>query len=196
MAIYCDESGGVSAGAMVIAGVSITPDAAAALLDRFRDVTGLRGELKGSRVSLAERALFFELLERHGGRAIVYRTAATRPASPDPLKKPNDLQTYVALLEQVVEAWLAEIGQCPEVIIDDGRYAPDMLALVRADIAAMLGGCGRASLADSRRSAGVQIADVAANSVYNLAVRSTRSDRIARILDPFIANDRVRLRTL
>lgn len=194
MAIYCDESGGVSAGAMVIAGVSITSANADALLARFKDVTGLRGEMKGSRISLVERALFFELLERYNGRAIIFRTPATRPAAPDPVKKANDLETYVSLLERVITAWLAEDPHCAQVIIDDGRYAPETLGLVRSDIAALLGGCGSASLADSRRSAGVQIADVIANSVYNLSVRSTRSERIARIIDPFVRDKRLKIR--
>lgn len=194
MAIYCDESGGISAGAMVIAGVSITPPNADALLARFKDVTGLRGEMKGSRISLVERALFFELLERFDGRAIIFRTPATRAAAPDPVKKANDLETYVSLLERVITAWLAEDPKCAQVIIDDGRYAPETLGLVRADIAALLGRCGSASLADSRRSPGVQIADVIANSVYNLAVRSTRSERIARIIDPFVRDKLLKIR--
>lgn len=195
MPIYCDESGGTSAGAMVFAGVSIEAEAADRLLARFREVTAIRGEMKGSRISLVERGLFFELLDRFGGRAIVAQLPGKRaPAVPG--EKDRDLKAYVALLEDVVEAWLPETTGCAEVIIDDGRYDPPTLSLVRKDIAALLGTCGRARLEDSRRSAGVQIADVIANSVFNLAIVSERAERIRRIVAPFMADGVVRLRTL
>src|SRR3546814_4216403 len=61
MTIYCDESGGLNAGAMTFAAVMLTPEVAAAIHARFRAVTGLRGELKGSRISLTERAYLLEL---------------------------------------------------------------------------------------------------------------------------------------
>lgn len=195
MPIYCDESGGVSAGAMVFAGVSIEAEAADRLLARFKEVTAIRGEMKGSRISLVERGLFFELLDRFDGRAIVAQAPGNH-APAQPHEKDRDLRTYVALLENVVEAWLPEAGGCAEVIIDDGRYDPATLGLVRTDIAGLLGTCGRARLADSRRSAGVQIADVIANSVFNLAVRSERAERIRRILAPFLAQQTIRLRSL
>ncbi|RJF94296.1 DUF3800 domain-containing protein [Sphingomonas cavernae] len=195
MPIYCDESGGTSAGAMVFAGVAIEAEAADRLLARFKQVTAARGEMKGSRISLVERGLFFELLERFGGRAIVAQLPAKQvPGVPG--EKDRDLKAYAALLEEVVEAWLPETAGCADVIIDDGRYDAATLALVRQDIAALLGTCGRARLEDSRRSAGVQIADVIANSVFNLAVVSERAERIRRILAPFMANGVVRLKTL
>ena len=44
MTIYCDESGGLNAGAMTFAAVMLSSEAAAAIHARFRAVTGLRGE--------------------------------------------------------------------------------------------------------------------------------------------------------
>jgi hypothetical protein len=196
MPIYCDESGGMSAGAMILAGVSIAVEDADALLARFKLVTALRGEMKGSRISLVERALFFELLERFGGRAIVCEVRTNRLPARLAEERGRDLHAYAALLEAVVEAWLPESAGCAEVIIDDGRYDAPTLALVRENIAAMLGTCGQARLADSRRSAGVQIADVVANSFYNLAYDSPRTDRIRRIVTPFEDAKLLRLMTL
>ncbi len=68
----------MSAQAMILAGVSIAAEDADALLARFKAVTALRGEMKGSRISLVERALFFELLERYGGRAIICQVRVDR----------------------------------------------------------------------------------------------------------------------
>src|SRR3546814_18736035 len=62
--------------------------------------------------------------------------------------------------------------------------------LVRSQ--AGLGQWGRASLADSRRSDGVQIADVIANSLFNIAVGSQRAHRIQRLLDPMLASKAIR----
>jgi len=193
MPIYCDESGGMSAGAMVLAGVSIAADDADALLARFKQVTALRGEMKGSRISLVERALFFELLERFHGRAIVCEVRTDRLPARLSEERGRDLNAYAALLETVVEAWLPESGDCAEVIIDDGRYDPATLALVREGVVALLGTCGRARLADSRRSAGVQIADVVANSFYNMTYASPRTDRIRQIVSPFRNGRQLRL---
>src|SRR3546814_20327863 len=71
MTIYCDESGGLNAGAMTFSAVMLTPQAATEIHERFRGVTGLRGELKGSRISIVERAYLLELFDRAGGRAWV-----------------------------------------------------------------------------------------------------------------------------
>lgn len=193
MPIYCDESGGLSAGAMTFAAVLIDAGAADDLLIRFKAVTGLRGEMKGSRISLVERGLFFELLERFGGRAIIGETRRERIAPGAWQEKDLDLKTYTALLEHVVEAWLPEVNGCAEVVIDDGRYDAGRLSLVRRDIAAMLGTCGRARLEDSKRSAGVQIADVIANSMFNLAISSPRTERIHRIAAPFMESSVLRV---
>jgi hypothetical protein len=191
--IYVDESGSLSAGAMIMAGVQIEAEAASRLLDRFRAVTGLRGELKGSRIALIERAFFFELLERFGGRAVV---GIAQDQHPDTGQRPEDFDVYVALLKQLVDDWLADAGDCPRILIDAGRYDALVLENVRQDVARMLESCGTAHLVDSRRSAGIQIADVVANSMYNLAIGSNRAGRIRTILDPFLASGLIRTHAL
>jgi len=192
MPIYCDESGGISTGAMTLAAVHIEAEAADNLVSRFKDITNMRGELKGNRIGLIERGLFFELLERFGGRAMV--GTAMREALPKsrPGKPSRDLIAYSMLLDQVIARLLPETGGCAEVVIDDGRYHPEIQNAVRRDIAEMLGTCGRARLEDSKKSVGVQIADVIANSSYNLAIHSKRAGRIQRIMNPFIESRHVR----
>ena len=190
MPIYFDESGGISAGAMTMAGVQIEAENAQALLQRFKDVTGLHGEMKGSRISLVERALFFELLERFGGRAQI---CVTRGSDRAPGERLTDLQCYTALLTQLVDRWLPETGGCAALVIDDGRYDPIVLGQVRADIAAMIQPCGTAGLADSKRSAGVQVADVIANSFYNIAAGSSRAHIVERIVAPFLESHVLRV---
>ncbi|WP_428680950.1 DUF3800 domain-containing protein [Sphingopyxis sp.] len=197
MTIYCDESGGLNTGVMTFAAVMLSPDAAAAIHARFRAVTGLRGEMKGSRISLTERAYLLELFDRAGGRAWVAVAKRERLAPPADGKLPTDLGLYTALLDLAVSSWLPETGGvCTDVVIDDGRYDPTILAGVRESVQAGLAGWGQASLADSRRSDGVQIADVIANSLFNIEIGSPRAHRIGVIVEPLLASRAVRIAEL
>ncbi|MDR6832059.1 MULTISPECIES: DUF3800 domain-containing protein [unclassified Sphingopyxis] len=197
MIIYCDESGGLNAGAMTFSAVMLTPQAAADIHARFRSVTGLRGELKGSRISIVERAYLLELFDRAGGRAWVAVAKRDTLAQNPGGTLPSDLMLYAALLDLAVGRWLPETGGvCTDVVIDEGRYDASILAKVREDIQAGLGGWGRASLADSRRSDGVQIADVIANSLFNITVGSPRAHRIEQIIEPMLASKAIRVAEL
>lgn len=206
MTIYCDESGGLNAGAMTFAAVMLTPESAAAIHERFRGVTGLRGELKGSRIGLVERAYLLELFDRAGGRAwvatadkaMLHHISQSSDRGQDTVKKPrSDLDLYTALLNVAIGRWLPETGGvCTDVVIDEGRYDPIILANVQAEIQAGLGQWGHASLADSKRSDGVQIADVIANSLYNMTAGSERAPRIQRILAPMLNSRAIRIAPL
>lgn len=197
MTIYCDESGGLNTGAMTFSAVMLSPESAAAIHARFRAVTGLRGELKGSRISLTERAYLLELFDRAGGRAWIAVAKRDRLAPRTTGEPPSDLAVYTALLDLAVSSWLPETGGvCTDVVIDDGRYDPTILAGVRASIQRGLAGWGQASLADSHRSDGVQIADVIANSLFNVEIGSPRAHRIGVILEPLLASRAVRIARL
>ena len=98
MTIYCDESGGLNADAMTFSAVMLTPKAAADIHARFRSVTGLRGELKGSRISVVERAYLLELFDRAGGRAWVAVAERDKLSQNSGGTLPSDLVLYTALL--------------------------------------------------------------------------------------------------
>ncbi|WP_447763752.1 DUF3800 domain-containing protein [Sphingopyxis panaciterrae] len=197
MTIYCDESGGLNTGVMTFSAVMLTPQAATDIHARFRGVTGLRGELKGSRISIVERAYLLELFDRAGGRAWVAVARRDTLAQNPGGTLPSDLALYAALLDSAIGHWLPETGGvCTDVVIDDGRYDPTILAHVREDIQAGLGQWGRASLADSKRSDGVQIADVIANSLFNVTIGSPRARRIQHIIDPMLASKAIRVAAL
>lgn len=190
MPIYVDESGSLPAGAMTMAGVEMDADQAARLLERFRSVTGLHGELKGSRTEPLERAYFFELFERFGGRA---RVCIMLPDADARGARPRDLDCYVALLDALVSDWLGDLGEdCAHFVIDQGRYDAMVEEDVRQDVMRLLSHCGTARMVDSRRSPGVQIADVVANSFFSMAIGSRRSERIRQIVAPFLDADLLR----
>lgn len=196
MPIYCDESGGVGRGVMTLAGVDIDADTADALLSRFRAVTGYLGELKGSRIDLAERALVFELFKDSRGTATVgIAISAVKPDQGED-RGDHDVTVYAALLNDVVGAMLPEIPGCESVIIDDGRYAAETLSHIRDDIGKLVGPCGTAQLELSHRLAGLQIADVIANSFFNRALVNERQGRMVAIIAPLLESGQVKMRVL
>lgn len=196
MPIYCDESGGIGRGVMTLAAVLIEEDKAAALLTRFREVTGLTSELKGSRIDLAERALFFELFEKSGGQAIVgIALSVLRPVAGED-RGDHDIKIYARLMNETIGTILPLSGNCTSVIMDTGRYAEQTLSLVRADIAGLIGPWNIATMAQSHTLPGLQIADVIANTYFNRALVTERQGRMAAIVQPMMDAGRISLRVL
>jgi hypothetical protein len=81
-------------------------------------------------------------------------------------------------------------------VVDDGRYGPITLGAIREDIAALVGPCGTAQLDLSHRLAGLQIADVVANTFFNRALVNERQGRMAAIAAPLLENGQIRMRVL
>ena len=102
MPIYCDESGGVGRGVMTLAAISVEDDDADAVVARFREITGLAGELKGSRIDLAERGLLFELLGQKPWAATISIAISALAPDPDEDRGTHDIDIYAQLLEEAV----------------------------------------------------------------------------------------------
>jgi Protein of unknown function (DUF3800) len=197
MPIYCDESGGVGRGVMTLAALSIEAVAAEEVLLRFREVTGLSGELKGSRIDLAERALLFELLVPGDWHATVGVAISALKPEQGADRGDHDIAVYSALLDDVIGSMLpAGVPDCTQIIIDDGRYGAETLKLVRNAVGRLVGPLGSASMAISHELAGLQIADVIANSFFNRALVTERQSRMAAIVAPFLESGKIKLRIL
>ena len=121
MPIYCDESGGVGRGVMTLAAISVEDDDADAVVARFREITGLAGELKGSRIDLAERGLLFELLGQKPWTATIGIAISALAPNPDEDRGTHDIDIYVQLLEEAVTHMIKGSDHCVQVVIDDGR---------------------------------------------------------------------------
>lgn len=181
---------------MTLAAVHIAPDVADQLVTDFRLATGLLSELKGSRIDLVERALFFTLFAQAGGKAIVgVAISALKPAAGEDCGNLDQL-VYAALLNDCIGAAILEEDGCAAVIIDDGRYHALALDHIRSDIAFMIGPCGEAKLELSHRSSGLQIADVIANTFFNRALVTARQGHMAEIVAPFLENGAIKMRIL
>lgn len=197
MPIYCDESGGVGRGVMTLAAVSIEDDIADAVIARFREITGLVGELKGSRIDLAERGLLFELLGPKPWKATVGIAISALTPEVGQDRGAHDSDIYAQLLNNAVASMIsADEKDCAQIVIDDGRYGPETLALIRKDIATSVGPCGIASLGLSHRHSGLQIADVIANTFFNRAMVTERQARMAAIVASFLESGKIALKLL
>ena len=196
MPIYCDESGGVGRGVMTLAAIAIDENVAHSVVSRFREITGLSGELKGSRIDVAERGLLFELLGQANWAANVGIAISALAPAPGEDRGSHDTNIYAQLLNDTVAALIRDTGDCVEVVIDDGRYGPETLALIRKDIADSIGPCGSATLDLSHRLSGLQIADVIANTFFNRAMATVRQGRMAAIVAPFLKSGKIKLQVL
>lgn len=186
MPIFCDESGGVGRGVMTLAALYIGDDEAEAILQRYRDVTGLKGELKGSRIDLAERAFVMEMLAQSGAPAVISIALSATETPKGQTRGHHDIAVYASLMDDAVSALLPKTNACGSVWMDSGRYGPPVLEKVRRDIAEIAGPWNLSKLEDSDRLAGLQLADVIANSFYNRARVSGKQARIAAIVRPMI----------
>jgi hypothetical protein len=109
----------------------------------------------------------------------------------------HDIAVYSDLLDDVIASMLADHGPaCTKVIIDDGRYGAETLALVRNSVGRLVGPLGTALLAMSHTLAGLQLADVIANSFFNRAMVTERQARMAAIVAPCLENGQIKLRLL
>lgn len=181
---------------MTFAAVTIDTEVAATLDARFREATGLSSELKGSRVSMRQRQLFFDLFEASGARATVgIAISALRP-DPGEDRGDHDRAVYLALIEDVLGSLLPGGGGCIEVVVDDGRYDAVAIVRIRDDIGRLVGPMGLATMGLSHQHAGLQIADVIANSFFNRALVSDRQARIAGMIQPLLDNGQIVMRVL
>jgi len=194
--IYCDESGGVGRGVMTMGAIYIEETQAEAILQRYRDVIGLKGELKGSRIDLAERAFVMEMIAQSDAKAMIsIALSATEPEKGQDRGK-HDIAVYASLMDDAVGSLLPATNGCDSVWMDTGRYGEPVLEKVRRDIAEIAGPWNLSRLEESDKLAGLQLADVIANSFYNRARVSGKQARVAAILQPMLDSGQFDMRIL
>lgn len=191
MPVYCDESGGIGKGVMTLATVYLDESATDAIVTEFRALTGHRGELKGSRIDLDERAVLLRLLAESDFVANVSIAISVTKAEPGEDRGDHDIAVYTSLLRQAIGGILPRAKGCAQVIMDDGRYGPKILSAIRSEIGKVTGPFGLAQLELSHISAGLQIADVIANSFFNRARVTERQGQFAALLQPMLDSGQI-----
>ncbi len=181
---------------MTLAAVSLPLEICNEVLSRFRAITGIEEEVKGSRISLGERGFLFELLAQTCFRATVSVAISALKADPGQDRGDHDADIYALLLQDAVGSMISEGSICASVTIDDGRYGSEILNHVREDIGKLIGPCGEAKLELSHRLAGLQIADVVANTFFTRALPGDRQSKMDSLVRPFIDREQIILRIL
>ncbi|MBK1665263.1 hypothetical protein CKO38_14620 [Rhodospirillum rubrum] len=193
MQVFCDESGGSDAAntSFVLAAVSIGSTEAGRLMKSFRKATGLLGEIKGHRLDIRQRKIFFDLLckERHAQSAAV---AANRWQALGlwAMGALPEVDLYGHLL---IEACWPLVGHSlarrVTITPDGGRYKKAHLASVGERLAKALQNDDRrvdVGFGDSAHVAGLQIADILANSVFQTLGPGPMAGLVNRLLLPVI----------
>jgi hypothetical protein len=181
---------------MTLAAVEMSADAAEDMLARFCSATGYLGEVKGSRMDLPKRELFFNLFAQSSGTATIGIAISALKPDPHEDRGDHDVEIYTALLDDVVGSMLPAMPTCDSIVIDDGRYNQETLSKIRNNIGKLVGPYGTAQLELSHRIAGLQIADVIANSFFNRALVNDRQGRFAEIVAPFLESGQIKMRIL
>ncbi|WP_264656470.1 DUF3800 domain-containing protein [Azospirillum canadense] len=192
MHIFCDESGGTGRddSLFLVAAVALSADEATRIMKKFRKATGLRGEVKGSRLTDKHRKIFFDLLDRSPWpQASVVFCRGLDQIGSWALAALDDHELWAEL---VIEStlWLGERSTI--AISADRRYNGARQHGVHDSIVAGLSGRTRANrvtvqFVDSQASDGVQIADIIANTAYRdiptlwIGEKSERSSTTAKI---------------
>ncbi|MBC7906558.1 MAG: hypothetical protein H7Y60_07400 [Rhodospirillaceae bacterium] len=173
MHIYSDESGGSDRACQefVVSAVLIAPEAAARVVRQFRKRAQPRiiGEIKGHQLSPMQRALFFRLLCETGMTVAV--AAVSRRSDAVGGWAMRHLPEHELWRELAVEAIGAlPAGKAIGVTVDRGRYSKETLTRCCHEIAGRVETLGGAAIriGGSEVTAGLQVADVIANTVYHL----------------------------
>lgn len=203
MQVFCDESGGSDAAnsAFLVAAAAIQPADAARLVKSFRKATGFPGEIKGSKLSMAQRATFLGLLARQPDAASVVvacrRSAAVGGWAMGAL---TEAELYGHLLAEACVA-LPGLSAARHVSVtpDQLRYSKDRAEVVRTGLIGAIAIRHPAAkvavgFGNSAELAGLQVADAVANSVFQVLVPSPVSEAVKPMLAPLLARGSLTIR--
>lgn len=197
--VFLDESGGADAAnnTFLAAAVAIAPHDAARLLRSYRKATKTTGEVHGHQLDRRQRTIFLDLLAREAASVVVVCQRRERLGGWAMSELP-EVDLYGHLLAEACAA-LPGFGSAGPLtaVLDRPRYAGAYLPAIRARLAATLalrhGGRVAVAIGDSRADAGLQAADVVANSVFQmLGGTGTTGD----LLQPLLASGRLAIAPL
>lgn len=173
--IYCDESGGIDSTnhSFLVSAVSISPHDAARFVKAFRKITGRKGEIKGGRLEKSERELFFSALaDGSDYQSVVVTCCNTKPLGKWAKKTFHERDIFAAMLAECCLEMPYECASSLNIISDGGRYPRNAMPSISGQVASCLSAerqwDAKISFADSRDHAGIQIADVIGNSVFQM----------------------------
>lgn len=124
--VFCDESGGSDRAndTFLVAAVACVPAEAEQLLRRFRSAARIKGEVKGTRLTLEQRTLFFDLLtKRTQAVSVVVTCVRSSQVGGWAMGELREIDLYSHLLTEACTA-LPRLGASRHLTVtpDGGRY--------------------------------------------------------------------------
>lgn len=191
--IFCDESGGSDRAntTFLTAAVAIVPADAERLIRRFRSAAKIKGEVKGTQLTLKQRTLFFELLAKRTEivSAIVTCTRNDRRGG-WAMGALREVDLYSHLLTEACIA-LPGLNTTRHLTItpDEGRFKKAELSRVGEQLTRIVAdrhsqvavnvGFAKSDLP------GLQVADVIANTVFQTFGSLQAASAALQLLAPF-----------
>lgn len=204
MQIFCDESGGADPAneIFLVAAVMLSATGATRSLKSFRKAVNWKGsEIKGHSLTLEQRRVFFDLLNREADLdSVVVSCGRRNPLGGWAMGTLPESQLYSHLLREACLG-LIRPGFVPRTITPDGgRYKRAELNTIKADLAGAVQVNVasphevRVSFEDSASFPGLQIADVIANTVFQALGNTAASEFANELLGPLRSSRRLTLR--
>jgi hypothetical protein len=199
--IFTDESGGSDRGVFLVSAIQISALAADRLIRTFRKKTKIHNEIKGQKLLPDQRHLFFGLLRRESDAyAVSIACSRTTTLGGWAMSHMDEHLLWSAL---TVESCLGLPGgvQRINVTTGGGKYSHPVLDECRLSMVEAMkrhrpNALVNMTYSESHASAGVQIADVIANTVFQFQSNSnTPAANLAReLLQPLLASSRLVIR--
>jgi hypothetical protein len=199
--IFCDESGGSMdpCGLFLVAAVYIKPTDAARLIKAFRKNTKISDEVKGHLLTHAQRKVFFDLLARETQTvSAVVACSRTQPRGAWAMRNLAEASLYGWLLTEACSHLLPQAPGAGHLTVtpDGGRYQKAVSDRLRVQVRDRLASAHRAAKVSvafdhSHRLAGLQIADVVANSAFQSFAAADRG--VTELLEPVRRSGQLRV---
>lgn len=203
MQIFCDESGGTDPAndLFLAAAVAISSNGATRLLKSFRKATGWKGgEVKGHRLTPEQRRVFFDLLTRQEDLGSVVVSCSRRmPVGGWAMEALSELELYGYLLREACVGLVPATSRHVTITPDGGRYKKSDLHRIALHLATEVQQRSPAapvavSFEDSAAIAGLQVADVVANTAFQAQAVAANAELAEALLTPLRVKGRLIMR--
>ena len=205
MQIFCDESGGVDPAndVFLVAAVALPPNTATRLLKSFRKAARWRDtEVKGHFLTPEQRRVFFNLLQQIDMGSIVVSCSRGDGIGGWAMGALSERTIYTHLLREACLGLIGSVSDPLTITPDGGRYKKTDLNRIAGELTGSVRDLAASvprvtvGFADSSSLPGLQIADVIANSVFQVVRDVEISNIAAPLLTPLTRSGRLTLRAV
>ncbi|WP_225040687.1 DUF3800 domain-containing protein (plasmid) [Rhizobium sp. T1470] len=169
--MFCDESGGFGGNehSFLVSAVRISDHDAGRLMKRLRKTFKAPNEIKGNSLTEKQRVTFFDMLSEIDQVAAVVTCQKTSALGAIVSKSHREHEIFEDMLVEACDHLVDFNAPVLRIVADGGRYkrpVHDKLAINAAGRLTRDGVMANVDFARSEEIAGIQVADIIANTVY------------------------------